>query len=597
MFNSNNNFHVCGEWSFLHTWDDESNFVDNPRILSFTADNIKAFFTDVRINVFEPFGWTLKAAIVAFFRTCTFGGDNYTGVDIDPEEGIRSEWFRQITVVLHSINSMILHLVIFDLVCIFRCKEEGDSKAILSAAITAASVSTYWAIHPVNVETIGWPSAQPYSLALMFVLLSVLAHTRAKQRGNCRPLFCALLFFFAIMSKSAAVTAPAIIMLIDVMGSGTRPLDFREYTPSLVVVLVMLVITFWANVHGSDTKSDLITLERFGGRVLKSVQTILLYFKLFFWPENLRAHYVLEEGSFDMETNSNLVIACGVVCGTILPLGFVTLIILHEVLVLKKGPHDRSIPTSVTIVTISILTYLALFLPTCGIVQHGMVQMGGDRYAYIPYLGLCGLLAGAIDCFLGFVFSIHHRTHRAMLLVAFSSSMMCIFVSFYLCSQKQLCTWCDDESMFRNNLAIDGNDWRMVDTYAEWLYKTEGLSPRAITFLRKSLEVLPRRNVKGMLTRAKTHVLLGEGNSACDMYISWWNDDANDVDRTFPLLINNVAICNLRNVDAKAVSMSLLEDAMEKVENPIHLEQIKDNYKMLEEWGPEQGNYGGSLMF
>ena len=38
---------------------------------------------------------------------------------------------------------------------------------------------------------------------------------------------------------------------------------------------------------------------------------------------------------------------------------------------------------------------MAAFLPTCGLVQHGMVQKGGDRYLYLPTLGLAVLGAVA----------------------------------------------------------------------------------------------------------------------------------------------------------------------------------------------------------
>ena len=137
----------------------------------------------------------------------------------------------------------------------------------------------------------------------------------------------------------------------------------------------------------------------------------------------------------------------------------------------------------------------------------------------------------------------------------------------------------------------------MVDTYAEMLYKREGMSAKAEYFLRKSLEVLPRKNVKGMLTRAKTHVLLDEGMKACDMYIEWWNDDNNEKDRSFPLLINNVAICNLRNKNQKSVSMQLMTEALALSKVPLHREQVETNLGLLREWEWEQGNYGGSLMF
>ena len=39
------------------------------------------------------------------------------------------------------------------------------------------------------------------------------------------------------------------------------------------------------------------------------------------------------------------------------------------------------------------LQWLAAWVPCCGVVQHGMVQMGGDRYTYIPDIAFVPLVA------------------------------------------------------------------------------------------------------------------------------------------------------------------------------------------------------------
>ena len=44
--------------------------------------------------------------------------------------------------------------------------------------------------------------------------------------------------------------------------------------------------------------------------------------------------------------------------------------------------------------------WLGFWGPVCGVVQHGMVQMGGDRYAYLPDLALAPVLASALAAML-----------------------------------------------------------------------------------------------------------------------------------------------------------------------------------------------------
>ena len=115
-------------------------------------------------------------------------------------------------------------------------------------------------------------------------------------------------------------------------------------------------------------------------------------------------------------TNVNLVIACGMVGLMVFPAIGISLIILNETLLSNNRnnnkSHTQSLPNWLTLTTMSFTAYLIMFLPTCGIVQHGMVQMGGDRYAYVPYLGLCGIVAtGAYGVF-EFLLDVKNRTHK-----------------------------------------------------------------------------------------------------------------------------------------------------------------------------------------
>ena len=215
---------------------------------------------------------------------------------------------------------------------------------------------------------------------------------------------------------------------------------------SILVTITTLFLTFWANEHGTDTNADLITLETLAGRFLKSVQTIFMYTKMFVWPENLRAHYALEEGSFAIRTNSIMLVSCGVFGGICLLLVGMVIVMLSELdisvtcmpeqsIEMTESGHTqkpitrttttttttttmtttttrttttrttktKTLPPCMAIAIASFLSFLVLFLPTCGIVQHGMVQMGGDRYAYLPYLGLSGVVAMVVWSWVDFL--------------------------------------------------------------------------------------------------------------------------------------------------------------------------------------------------
>ena len=45
--------------------------------------------------------------------------------------------------------------------------------------------------------------------------------------------------------------------------------------------------------------------------------------------------------------------------------------------------------------------WVGVWAPVSGLVQHGMVQMGGDRYAYLPDIAFVPLVAAALAAMLG----------------------------------------------------------------------------------------------------------------------------------------------------------------------------------------------------
>ena len=155
-------------------------------------------------------------------------------------------------------------------------------------------------------------------------------------------------------------------------------------------------------------------------------------------------------------------------------------------------------------------------------------------------------------------------------------------------------------ALHRHSLSVDSADWRTVDTYAEFLHKsgpTRGEEARV--FLERSLEVLPRKRVKGMLARAKTHVMLGDVAGACDMYFHWWS--LHSEDRDVPLLVNNAAICLLREPggEARERAVRMMGEAAERATAKGHIKRIGSNLELLVEWkeGGFQGSYGGSILW
>ena len=82
------------DWTFLSTWDDDGNFLENQIIRGLTYDNIYQMMVAVRINVWEPLGWLMKALV---YSCC----------------GLDSLSNRIAAFMLHTINSVLLYELSF----------------------------------------------------------------------------------------------------------------------------------------------------------------------------------------------------------------------------------------------------------------------------------------------------------------------------------------------------------------------------------------------------------------------------------------------------------------------------------------------------
>ena len=150
------------EWEFLGFWDDETNFVTTEMVRGLTWKNLYAMFTTQRIHVYEPLGFLLKA--IQF----QFGG----GGGFDPWK------IRYVTLVLHFAACAVLMKCTLLLHNILRLVHQAGAptspnshpRRSVDGCLLA---TTLYVIHPVTIEVVAWPSAQPYALAALFSTLSM----------------------------------------------------------------------------------------------------------------------------------------------------------------------------------------------------------------------------------------------------------------------------------------------------------------------------------------------------------------------------------------------------------------------------------------
>lgn len=169
-------------WEFSHYFDDSYNFLDFPQYNTFffpQSNNVLSHWILLLqhkgLNVYEPVGNTLKAISID-----VVGFDSYS--------------LRVISACVHAINILLLN---FWMILLFQ-KSEFDSSIDFLAVVFS---SIFVGLHPLNMEVIGWLSAQNYIFSLFFSLVSSIFLEYALQSsfGVTHCIFSLLCYILAVL--------------------------------------------------------------------------------------------------------------------------------------------------------------------------------------------------------------------------------------------------------------------------------------------------------------------------------------------------------------------------------------------------------------
>src|SRR5271157_5459368 len=134
--------------------------------------------------------------------------------------GLNPRGYHLVSIGLHAAVAVALFALIVAI--LRRCgwpANQGAPREIhlqLAAALAAA----LFAVHPLRVEAVAWASCQPYLPCALFSMLAVLAYLRAFWLGTSPEwgwlVVSFVLFVAALLCKAAAVSLPAMLLILDV---------------------------------------------------------------------------------------------------------------------------------------------------------------------------------------------------------------------------------------------------------------------------------------------------------------------------------------------------------------------------------------------
>ncbi|MEI7594222.1 MAG: tetratricopeptide repeat protein [Bacteroidota bacterium] len=281
-------------------------------------------------------------------------------------------YFVQENAFLYHFNNLWIHLVnvflVFRLVQLLKGNKE-----------TAAFVALLFGIHPMHVESVAWISERKDVLYAFFFLLTLIYYIKyyLKTDNPTKRYVLAIVFFLlSLLSKSAAVSLPGVLILFDLYFK--RKFDIKyvlDKLPFFILSLLFGVLAVKSQAKAGaiqDLEPMFSVLDRF---FLASYATMQYLIK-FFVPIGLSAMHpypqLTPSGGFEMEYY-------------IAPI--VVFVFLAAVLFSLRKTKD---------VMFGVLFFFITIILVLQIIPVGGAIIA-ERYSYIPYIGLFFVIGKSLE--------------------------------------------------------------------------------------------------------------------------------------------------------------------------------------------------------
>ena len=258
-------------------FDDAIYVTDNSFIRDFSWKGVLAIFTSFSTCNYHPF-----TTITYLFE--------YKFFQLDPLP------YHALNVLLHLANTWLVYTL---------------AERLSGKKITAFAVAVFFGIHPMHVESVAWISERKDVLYSFFFLLALLFYISYLESGFNRKyyLYMFLCFIASVLSKSAAVSLPVLLILLDIYKK--RQINAKillEKVPLFVVAAFFGVINILAQASG-DCIDVVTTPFGFINRIFLCTSALASYIIRLVFPVGLSGmHYfpVMTDGFFHWQYYASL---------------------------------------------------------------------------------------------------------------------------------------------------------------------------------------------------------------------------------------------------------------------------------------------------
>jgi len=398
---------------------------------------------------------------------------------------------------LYHVVNLLFHLTNVYLVFYFI-------RLISKRAELAGFVALMFGIHPMHVESVAWISELKDVMYTFFFLLALIQYYYycTKKQSQSRYYILSLVFFFlSLLSKSAAVALPGVLLLMDYFMK--RKLSWKILIDKIPFALFSLAFGYIAILSQSEKGAiqDLAPLFSGFERVLIVCQSTLTYIWKMFVPINLAAMY-----PYPNRVNGHFPLIY-------LVAPFIIALLIGLLVIFRKGTRDY------------IFGALFFFINIALVLQ--MLPVGGaamaERYTYVPYIGFFFIIGVFYD-------KAWHSKNKFMIQIKplFHILVAAFVVFFSVLTWQRIDKWKNGEVLMRdltkvypylpfsyNNLGYFYQRWeknydkalaeyntavKMDSTYYQaWsnlgvVYNNTGKMEQAVVYFSKSLKYKPDNN-------------------------------------------------------------------------------------------------------
>jgi protein O-mannosyl-transferase len=416
-------------------WDDSENFLDNPYYRGLGMAQIKWAWSTLWVGVYQPLAWSLFGAQYAIWK-------------LDPRG------YHLTSLLIHAASAVVLYVLTVSL--LVRCRPDDFRKSPWTCAAGAGLATALFAVHPLRVETVAWASCQPYLPCALFAMLAVLAYLRAFPADSSPRwgwlVASFVLFVAALLFKAAAVSLPAVLLILDVyplrrfasspgrwFGAAARRV-FLEKVPFLLASLVFMGLAIAAK---PQTREVIVYYDA-STRVAQACYGTWFYILKTALPLDIIPLYPFPKEMSWLEPRFFLSILA-------------TLAMTVGLFLLRRRSPG---------LLAAWLTYLLVLAPSSGLIRISN-QIAADRYSYVAMLALV-MPAAAGLCRL-WQLSLRARP-TAILMVALS---LLVILGLIPLTWYQCATWHDSNTFWTHaiNHGADTNSWEAHGNLGLALYR------------------------------------------------------------------------------------------------------------------------------